>query len=399
MRLVVAMTGATGAALGIRLLEALADLGVETHLILSDWARATIKLETEHTVDDVRALASHAYGSRDLAAGISSGSFRTDGMVVCPCSMKTLSAIRVGFSDNLITRAADVTLKERRRLVLVAREAPLSEIHLENMHYSGTRRCGDPSAHRCLLCAPHLGRRHDQLRRRPRGRSARDRTLLDQRAGKRSSTLTAATTAKRRQTPNRRTTAPRIDSSDQRSGARTPMTLGETNDHEHKPSGRHAVTEPRDEDTGPDLRSWLATLEGADQLARIKAAVDWNEEIGAITRANLSLDGPALLFENIIGHENTRCTKFLTSAIGSRRQVQLLLGSTRRTPAIRPSCATSRDAFRSPSRRASLRPARSRKTSSKATTSISGSFRRRSGMPPTAVATSTRSAVWSPRTR
>jgi flavin prenyltransferase len=135
MRLVVAMTGATGAALGIRLLKVLAELGVETHLVLSDWARATIKIETDTTVDEVRALASHAYSSRDLAAGISSGSFRTDGMVVCPCSMKTLSAIRVGFSDNLITRAADVTLKERRRLVLVAREAPLSEIHLENMHY------------------------------------------------------------------------------------------------------------------------------------------------------------------------------------------------------------------------------------------------------------------------
>lgn len=135
MRLVVAMTGATGATLGIRLLETLGELGVETHLVLSEWARATIKIETDATVADVRALATHSYSARDLAAAISSGSFRTDGMVVCPCSMKTLSAIRIGFSDNLITRAADVTLKERRKLVLVAREAPLSEIHLENMHY------------------------------------------------------------------------------------------------------------------------------------------------------------------------------------------------------------------------------------------------------------------------
>jgi flavin prenyltransferase len=135
MRLVVGMTGATGAVVGIRLLEALGELGVETHLILSDWARATIKLETDITVEEVRAMASHSYSARDLAAGISSGSFRTDGMVICPCSMKTLSAIRIGFSDNLITRAADVTLKERRKLVLVAREAPLSEIHLDNMHY------------------------------------------------------------------------------------------------------------------------------------------------------------------------------------------------------------------------------------------------------------------------
>lgn len=135
MRLVVAITGATGAALGIRLLETLAHLGVETHLVLSDWARATIRIETPHTVEEVRELATHTYSARDLAAGISSGSFRTDGMVVCPCSMKTLSAIRIGYSDNLITRAADVTIKERRRLVLVPREAPLSEIHLENLHY------------------------------------------------------------------------------------------------------------------------------------------------------------------------------------------------------------------------------------------------------------------------
>jgi 4-hydroxy-3-polyprenylbenzoate decarboxylase len=135
MRLVIGMTGATGAAIGLRLLEVLRELDVETYLVLSEWARATINLETDYSVAEVKALASHSYGARDLAAGISSGSFRTDGMVVCPCSMKTLSAIRIGFSDNLITRAADVTLKERRRLVLVAREAPLSEIHLENMHY------------------------------------------------------------------------------------------------------------------------------------------------------------------------------------------------------------------------------------------------------------------------
>jgi 4-hydroxy-3-polyprenylbenzoate decarboxylase len=135
MRIVVAMTGATGAALGIRLLEMLDGLGVETHLILSDWARATINLETDLSVAEVRAMATRAHSTQDLAAAISSGSFHTDGMVVCPCTMKTLSAIRIGYSDNLITRAADVTLKERRRLVLVAREAPLSEIHLENMLY------------------------------------------------------------------------------------------------------------------------------------------------------------------------------------------------------------------------------------------------------------------------
>src|SRR5215475_2120370 len=86
------------------------------------------------------------------------------------------------------------------------------------------------------------------------------------------------------------------------------------------------MTQSRNGESGPDLRSWLATLEAADQLRRITASVDWDEEIGAITRANLALGGPALLFENIAGHENTRCTKFLTSGIGNRRQIQLLLG-------------------------------------------------------------------------
>lgn len=90
--------------------------------------------------------------------------------------------------------------------------------------------------------------------------------------------------------------------------------------------GTTNIAQPSDQDTGPDQRSWLATLEAADQLRRITVSVDWDEEIGAITRANLSLGGPALLFENIIGHENTRCTKLLTSAIGSRRQIQLMLG-------------------------------------------------------------------------
>ncbi|MBS4730340.1 UbiX family flavin prenyltransferase [Mycobacterium sp. SM1] len=129
------MTGATGSALGIRLLEVLAEVNVETHLILSDWARATIKIETDYRVDDIRRLASFSYSNGDLAACISSGSFQTNGMIICPCSMKTLAAIRLGYSDNLITRAADVTLKEQRKLVLVPREAPLSEIHLDNMHY------------------------------------------------------------------------------------------------------------------------------------------------------------------------------------------------------------------------------------------------------------------------
>jgi 4-hydroxy-3-polyprenylbenzoate decarboxylase len=133
MKLVVGMTGATGAVLGIRLLQALQALGVETHLVLSQWARATIEMETDYTAREVLALADRVHGPKDQAAAISSGSFRTDGMVVAPCSMKTVAAVRVGYGEGLIARAADVTIKERRRLVLVPRETPLSEIHLDNL--------------------------------------------------------------------------------------------------------------------------------------------------------------------------------------------------------------------------------------------------------------------------
>jgi 4-hydroxy-3-polyprenylbenzoate decarboxylase len=133
-RIVVGMTGATGAVLGIELLRRLRQcLDVETHLVLSRWARATIHLETELSARDVEGLADVVYSWDDQAAAISSGSFRVGGMVIAPCSMKTLAGIRMGYADGLIARAADVTLKERRRLVLVARETPLSEIHLDNM--------------------------------------------------------------------------------------------------------------------------------------------------------------------------------------------------------------------------------------------------------------------------
>ncbi|GAA4081845.1 UbiX family flavin prenyltransferase [Actinomadura miaoliensis] len=133
MRLVVAMTGATGAIIGVRLLTALRELDVETHLVVSRWARATIAEETPYTVREVTGLASVSYAPDDQGAAISSGSFRTDGMAVAPCSMKTVAGIRTGYADDLIGRAADVTLKEGRRLVLLAREAPLSTIHLENL--------------------------------------------------------------------------------------------------------------------------------------------------------------------------------------------------------------------------------------------------------------------------
>ncbi len=132
-RLIVGMTGASGAILGVRLLQALQDAGVETHLVMSKWAQQTLTHETDWTVDAVRDLASVAYGSGDMAAAISSGSFRTDGMVVIPCSVGSLAAIAQGVASHLVHRAADVVLKERRKLVMVVRETPLNEIHLENM--------------------------------------------------------------------------------------------------------------------------------------------------------------------------------------------------------------------------------------------------------------------------
>jgi 4-hydroxy-3-polyprenylbenzoate decarboxylase len=132
-RLVVGITGASGAIYGIRLLERLRELPVETHLIVSRWARVTIEQETGRSVDEVRALADVVHGDDDQAAPVSSGSFRTRGMVVAPCSTKTVAAVANGFSHNLVSRAADVTLKERRPLVLVVRETPLSAVHLANM--------------------------------------------------------------------------------------------------------------------------------------------------------------------------------------------------------------------------------------------------------------------------
>jgi 4-hydroxy-3-polyprenylbenzoate decarboxylase len=132
-RLIVGITGATGTIFGIRLLQMLYGSGIETHLVLSKWAARTLIHETPLAVKDVQALATHSYGAGDQGAAISSGSFVTLGMVIAPCSMRTLAAIAHGLGDNLIHRAADVILKERRKLVLVVRESPLNEIHLENM--------------------------------------------------------------------------------------------------------------------------------------------------------------------------------------------------------------------------------------------------------------------------
>jgi flavin prenyltransferase len=132
-RLVVGISGASGVIYGVRLLEVLRSLPVETHLVMTRTAEVTLAHETDLKVDDVRRLADVAYRIDDLAAAVSSGSYRTMGMVVVPCSMRSLSEIAHGITSNLLTRAADVVLKERRKLVLVARETPLHGIHLRNM--------------------------------------------------------------------------------------------------------------------------------------------------------------------------------------------------------------------------------------------------------------------------
>jgi 4-hydroxy-3-polyprenylbenzoate decarboxylase len=132
-RLIVAITGATGAIYGARLLEMLRDTDVEAHLVISPWGRRTLVHETRYRVDDLQRLAAVTYLPNDQGAPISSGSFVTMGMAIVPCSMRTLAAVAHGLGDNLIHRAADVVLKERRKLLLAPREAPLSDIHLENM--------------------------------------------------------------------------------------------------------------------------------------------------------------------------------------------------------------------------------------------------------------------------
>ncbi len=131
--LVVAITGATGVIYGVEMLRVLRELKQETHLILSEAAGMNLAIETECTLDEVRAMADVVYPNKDVGAAVASGSFRTRGMIVAPCTVKTLSAIANSFTYNLVVRAADVTLKERRPLILMVRETPLHKGHLELM--------------------------------------------------------------------------------------------------------------------------------------------------------------------------------------------------------------------------------------------------------------------------
>ncbi len=133
MKVVVGISGASGVIYGIRLLEELKKVGAETHLIISSIAKDIIEYETDYSVEDVEKIATYVHDEDDLNAIVNSGSFKFDASVIIPCSMKTLSSISNGYGDNVITRVGDVTLKERRKLIIVPRETPLRTVHLENM--------------------------------------------------------------------------------------------------------------------------------------------------------------------------------------------------------------------------------------------------------------------------
>ena len=140
------MSGATGAIYGIRLLEALAETDIEAHLVISDAACKTIEMETRYSADRVISLAHTCYDVRDIGANIASGSFLVEGMVVIPCAMKTLSGIAHSYNDNLLVRAADVNIKEQRKVVVVARETPFHKGHLKTDASAGRHGCHDSAA-------------------------------------------------------------------------------------------------------------------------------------------------------------------------------------------------------------------------------------------------------------
>ena len=133
MKLIIGITGSTVVIYGIRMLEVLKKLNIETHLVMSEWGEKCVSMETEYTPDYVKSLASSNSDEKNMAASVSSGTHRINGMIVAPCSMKTLAAIANGYDDTLVARAAGVTIKEDRKLILMVRETPMSAIHLENM--------------------------------------------------------------------------------------------------------------------------------------------------------------------------------------------------------------------------------------------------------------------------
>ncbi len=133
MKLVIGITGSTGVIYGVRILEVLKKCNVQTHVVITEWAKKCLAMETDYTIEQLKSMATEYSDDTNMASGISSGTFKHDGMIVIPCSMKTLSAVANGYDETLVARAAGVTIKEMRKLVLVTRETPLSAIHLENM--------------------------------------------------------------------------------------------------------------------------------------------------------------------------------------------------------------------------------------------------------------------------
>ena len=133
MKLVIGITGSTGAIYGVRALEVLKQCKIQTHLVITEWAKKCLAMETDYKLEQLKSLATEYSDDSNLASGVSSGTYKTDGMIVIPCSMKTLSAIANGYDETLVARSAGVTLKESRKLVLVTRETPLTAINLENM--------------------------------------------------------------------------------------------------------------------------------------------------------------------------------------------------------------------------------------------------------------------------
>jgi len=133
LKLIIGITGSTGVIYGVRLLEVLKEKNIRTHLIITEWAKKCLAMETSFTIDYVKSLATSVSDEANMASSVSSGTHKIDGMIIAPCSMKTLSSIAVGYDETLIARAAGVTLKESRKLVLVTRETPLTAINLENM--------------------------------------------------------------------------------------------------------------------------------------------------------------------------------------------------------------------------------------------------------------------------
>lgn len=133
MNLIIGISGSSGVIYGIRMLEILQKINIHTELIMTDWAIKCISMETKYTLDYIKSLATITHSDKNLAATISSGTYKIDGMIIIPCTMKTLAAIAYGYDDTLISRAANVTLKESRKLILIPRETPFTPIHLENM--------------------------------------------------------------------------------------------------------------------------------------------------------------------------------------------------------------------------------------------------------------------------